>query len=349
MKSKRFLNSIKLLVAIAILTVVVFIWNLFVNHKKGITDFLANISPNKRVQDTYNGVYTYVEDLGYKISAYTGCSLESINNYILIVNEDYYLFRSSCMGTYLKGTGKTDDLNIVETTDSYLVKYDGHQYNRDYKVVSIVTNNDIETYNGTNLDLNSLSGIIKETMFEDNYYNLIRGVAGLTTRLTVEMKHIDGNRYDLAFYNKKQDLLYRYNINNPDKLPLYYGFGGDLVMLERESSAAKYSYQFKVLSENGIAYELANQFPIIIDGVSLDYNNNSIFIIYDNAKRQFKLFIGTDKKFCVSGGNSDKVAYYEFFIGYNYSTNTFEKPSFVKIWYENEGCSYIEEYLKEAV
>ena len=347
MESERVLKSIKLLVAIAILTVIVFIANLIINRKNGISDFLANIAPEKRIQDSYNGVYTYEEDLGYKISAFTGCSLDSVNNHILIVNEDYYLFRSSCMGTYLIEKGETDNLNIVETDKAYLVKYKGNQYNRDYKVVNIATNNRIEKQKGTLLDLNSLPGIIKETMEYGNYYQFNRMVSGINVEIKVVLEHIDGNNYNLIF-KSGNDTIYTYSITNPDKMPLYYGYGANLVMLERESSAAKYSYRFRVLSEGGVVYDLKDSLPIKIDGVNLDYNN-SIFIIYDSNVRQFKMFVGSDKKFCVSGGDSDKVAYYEFKIDYNYNTNRFEKPTFVKVWYENEGCSYIEQYLKEAV
>ena len=348
MENERVLKTIKFLVAIAVLTVVVFIWNLIANREHGITDFLANMTPEKRIQDSYNGVYTYEEDLGYKISAFTGCSLESVNNYILIINEDYYVFRSSCMGTYLKGKGETDDLNIVETNKSYMVKYEGNQYIRDFQTVSIVPNNRISKQDSSSLDLNSLSGIIKETMFEGNYYKIKREVAGISTTIIANLEHIDGNNYRLFFKAEGKE-IYSYNVTNPDKMPLYYGFGSNLVMLERESSAGKYSYQFKVLTAAGVTYNLVNTLPIKIDNVSLDYEHNSIFIVYDTSTRKFKMFVGFDKKFCVTNGDSSKIAFYEFEINYNYSSNTFEKPSFVKIWYENENCSYVEQYLKEAV
>jgi len=352
-ENERVKNTIKLIIGLTILIVVLFVWDLIVNRKGNVKDILNNIITTK-FQDSYNGVYTYTEELGYKISAFTGCSLSEINNYLLVINDDYYAFRSSCMGTYLKDKGKTDDLNIVAGDKAYSINYKDHLYERDYKVTSIIPNNAIADAKGA-IDLNSLPGIVKETEFEGNYYDINRVVAGLTSNIYVYFTHLEGEQYSIRFSRVRSGLEsqgatdYTYIIKNIDKMPLYYTFGDNLVMLERESTNSTYSYKFKVYTlKDGITYDLKNMFPITIDNEILNYDK-SVYIVYDKSNRLFRMFVGNNKEFCVKNGDKDKVAYYEFEIKYNYSTNEFERPEYIKKWYENSDCSYINGLLKEAV
>lgn len=346
-ESERVKNSIRLLIGLAILTVVLFVGDLIFNRKGSVKEMFSGITNNK-ILETYNGVYTNHEDLGYRIVAYSGCSVESVDNQILIINDDFYLFRTSCMGTFFKEKGHTDDLNIIEKDKAYEVHYKDITYKRDYKTMSIVQRNTVASKEGY-LDLNSLNGIVKETMSNDEYYDIERNVDGLdkSSPLLAIFKHKDDGDFSLSFW-KYDDKLYEYTIHDINKMPLYYTYGGNLVMLERESSDSLYSYKFKVLTRGGMTYNLAEKLPVNVDGESLDYNK-SVFIVYDQKDKEFKMFIGNDKKFCVENGNKDKIAFYEFSIKYNYQKNEFDNPLYVKKWYEHENCDYINQYLKGAV
>ena len=352
-ENERVKYAIRLIVGIAVLTVVVFVWDLIVNRKSSVKEIISNITPTK-VQDTYNGVYTYSEDLGYKVSAFTGCSFSAVDNYILVINDDFYLFRSTCMGTYLKGSGKTDDLNIVEEKKSYSITYKDNLYHRDYKVVSIVPNNNIAKQDG-DLDLNSIVGIAKETEFEGNYYSMERRVYGTNGTLIASFKPLETKEFQLTISSNESDAnneegyLYTYTIDDLDRAPVFYTYGKNLVIIERDSTASKYAYKFLVVNGNGDIYDYANYLPVKIDDQELNYSNNSIFIVYDKTSKYFKIFLGKDKKFCKNDDTSDEIAFYEYSIKYNYTHNEFDKPEFVKIWRGVDGCSYIDEYLKEAV
>ena len=348
-ENERVKNSFKLIIAITILIIVLFVWDLIVNRKESVKEIISNIT-NTKIQDSYNGVYTYSDELETKVIAYSGCSFNTIENYILVINDDFYLFRSTCMGTYLKETGKTDDLNIVEEGKTYSVKYKDHIFYRDYKVLKIIPNNIISQEYG-DLDMNSLVGIAKETEFEGNYYEINRSVSGFKGDLKVSFIPQEKGTFLLKIFNlyNKEEILYSYLIKDLDKAPLYYSFGKNLAIIERESTDSLFSYKFKVLTLEGIKYDYKNNFPVFIDGKELNYDNNSVLIIYDKVVKYFKIFVGKDKKFCTDKGNGEDVAYYEFALKYNYRINEFEKPEFVKIWREGDSCAYINEYLKEAV
>jgi hypothetical protein len=258
------------------------------------------------------------------------------------------------MGTYMKGTGKTDDLNIVEEKDSYTVTYKDHLYRRDYKVVSIVPNNKIIDQHG-DLDLNSLVGIAKETEFEGNYYPLKRAVYGTSGTLQMSFEPLESKDFLLKIssfeneYNNEDGYLYSYTIKDLDKAPVYYSYGKNLAIIERDSTDNMYAYKFKVINSLGSQYDYSDHLPVIIDDQELNYNTHSIYIVYDKALKYFKVFIGKDKEFCSKSEDSDEIAFYEYAIKYNYTHNEFDKPDFVKIWRSGDGCGYINEYLKEAV
>ena len=73
--------------------------------------------------------------------------------------------------------------------------------------------------------------------------------------------------------------------------------------------------------------------------------NNSIYIKYNAKKKNFTLLVGNDKKFCLENSNSERAASYIFNINYNYSSNTFESPEYVKSIKGADGCSEIESYM----
>ena len=57
------------------------------------------------------------------------------------------------------------------------------------------------------------------------------------------------------------------------------------------------------------------------------------------------MFVGFNKKMCVEDSDEHIPVYYEFKLIYNYSKGGFDKPEFVKVGYEDEGCNYISNYV----
>lgn len=133
-------------------------------------------------------------------------------------------------------------------------------------------------------------------------------------------------------------------------MPDLYAFGKNLVIIEKNMNAdeTRYAYRFKVLSIDGIVYNSDSMLPITIDNVSLT-TDNSIYITFDYSTRNFKMLVGYDKNFCeeeLTEENKDEIAYYEFTISYLYNQSTFTKPTFSKIGYKSEGCSYVNKILE---
>jgi len=348
MENKRVINAIRLMIAIVILTVVVFVVDLIINRDKKITDLIVNIN-KKKIADNYNGIYTYKEDLGRTVYAFSNCSFTSINNYILIVNNDYYLFRSSCMGTYLKEQGETKSLNIGEYSNTYFVTHEGLRYNKDTTVKSIIPNNGIAEGTGA-LDLNALSIIAKETEFEGNYYDMEKRIKGLNVDIKVFFNRNADGSFNLIFKNRENE-LYRYIISSFDNMPTFYPLGSRIAIIEpgdNSSDSTKYSYKFKVLGLNGIEYDLNSYFPQKVNGVDVSYDN-SVYIAYDQKERTFRVFFGNNKKFCVENSTSENIAYYEYKVSFDYGNNKFKKPDFVGVTREKDGCSDIKNYLSGGV
>lgn len=356
MNKSRVKKSMKFLFFILIICLVVFGGYYFITGKSNpISDLIDNITNEKaEILDNYNGIYVSYDDLNGSNFVFRGCSVSKIANYILIMDEEYYLYRSSCMGTFLKGEGKTSELKIStdETAETYRIDYDDRTFVKDSSVLEIVPG--IEKLKLiTAIQPDTYQLLLKETEQEGYYYDL-DGVKidGLSSNLAMDFKRnsLDGS-YSLGIRDIGSEYyLYSYFLKNLDYLPDLYAFGKNLVIIEKNmnSDDTRYAYRFKVLTKDGITYNSDNMFPIIIDNVSLT-TENSVYITFDQSTRNFKMLVGYDKKFCdenYTEENKDEIAYYEFTISYLYNQSTFTKPEFSKIGYKSEGCNYVNKILE---
>ncbi len=342
-ENERVRRVIRLLIIVAILTVVLFVVKLIANNHGKVKDIFDNLTVNGKIQDSYNGVYNNITELDVKVNAYKGCSFNKINNYILVVNDEYYLYRDSCLGTFLMEKGKSDDLNIASTDKEYYIMYKNKRYNRDHTVKKIVPSNTMKNTRGK-VGLNALSVILKETEYEGSYYTMENNIDGLSEKYGLKVVPRENNGYSMEITYLMRP-IYSYYIRSLDEMPKFYIYGETIVVVESESTEDKYSDQFKVIGNEGMTFNLSDEFDVTVDDIKLNYANSSIRIVFDKSNRVFRMFVGNDKKFCVKSGASDKVAYYEFVLKYDYSGHSFGKPVFVTNHYENEGCSYINSYL----
>lgn len=354
MNKSRFKNNIKFIFIIFILCILVFGGYYLITGKENpFTELLEQITKESKIVDNYNGVYVFKDDLNGSKYMFRGCSISQISNYILIIDDDYYLFRSSCMGTFPKGKGKTEDLSIQvdEEKNTYKIHYEEKDYTKDSSVLSIVPSIDVsEKVSSIQTDTYQL--LMKETQQEGYYYDLKDvKIEGLSSRLTMSLERNEMmNTFDLSIKSPSSDfVLYSSQISDFDLLPSLYPYGKNLVLIEKNQSSdnERYAYRFKVLGNDGVSYNSDQMFPIIIDNTILS-TENSVYITFDAANRNFKMLVGYDKNFCTDDyieEEKDDIAYYEFIISYDYSTFSFSKPTFSKIGYKSEGCKYINKVM----
>ena len=348
MKSKRLSNTIKLLIIILILAVAVFVGYYIKNKKNPFVDIVNNFKKDSALYDNLNGIYTYKETLDKTRNPFSGCAISEMNNHILIINDDYKVYRSSCMGTYLKDEGKVDQLNIKTDSGEEYIEYDDHKFTKDYFTTAIVPNNRIQDY-FMSVDLSNLEFVLKETQFPGNYYLIEAPLRNNGNLFLVYDKNPDSDEDSIRIRMDEEDVtVYQYSFEKYDELPKFYSFGSKTVIIEEKdnkNSRNKFGYHFNVINSKEVEYNIENMFPIVINNENLTFENNSVYIFFDEKDRQFKMFVGYDKKMCNEEGSEHRPIYYEFKITYNYSQGHFEKPEFVKVGYEDEKCNYISNYI----
>lgn len=348
-KGKKTLIFLGVLLVLAVAIVIIYF---FIFEKRNIIAEIFNtVVSNNDINDNRNGIYTYTDELDGTYFIYSGCSVSKIKNHILIKNDKYYLYRSSCMGTYYKGSGETKDLTISVTEDksSYMVKYDDHEYVRDILTKSITPTavNNKNVIDIDYLDLKSLQLIMDETILDGNYYKFNGTDIKNNDRLMIKISPDDRLLTLNEKTSNKRVVVYSYDINDFSNLPLMYSFGNNIAVIEKNQNiynSSMYGDLLYLVTSEGIVYDLSFEFPITVNDEVLNYDTSSIFVAYNNRSRSFIMLIGKDKKMCNDNFDSstgDKVAYYEFEIKYNSVSNEFSRPQYKRTGYMSEGCKYV--------
>ena len=317
------------------------------NPFKGIVGNIVGDEVKSVNKDNYNGFYTKKDLLDATYKVFDGCSIYSIDNYILVQDDDFTLYRSTCMGTYVKDRGKTKDLKFDVENDKYVITYKNNKYNKDTTVNHVVENNLIAK-KMTKIYLSSFPLVVKETEFEGNYYDIKAKIGDTDSDSYLSYtrdKVSDSFTLRLLKSSATDYPYYSYIVNDGAKVPLLYNIGNQIVVMEVEENENTYNYKFMSYKEGSLSYDLASNLPIKIDGQELNYGNNSIFIKFNKKDNNFTLFVGNDKKFCLENSNSTRAVSYIFKINYNYNNSTFDKPEYVKSIKGLDGCSEIESYM----
>ncbi len=347
-------NLLFVLIILTFALLVIGFYYIVIERKNPFAEFIKGIK-EEEILDNYNGIYTYVDELGDTYSIFQGCSVQRIQNHILIIDDKYTLYRSSCMGTFYKGDGKTSDLKISETEDkkTFVINYDGKNYVKSVLTNKIVPKNALEGKRML-INLTSLQVLVDETEFEGNEYNIDKFALRNNARLEFSLDF--DNKYILieSLVGKNRFTVYDYKIRNIKNLPLFYEYGGSLAVIERDDNiydASRFAYILSYITDTGKTYDLRDYLPISVDNVSLGYEKNSIFVKFNPSSRDYILLIGKDKKMCDSNfdaSKGDEIAYYEFVIDYNYLAGGFERPVFKRIGYKSEGCKYVNSIIGGA-
>lgn len=347
MNKSRTKNNFKFFLFILVICLVAFGGVYLFNKDGDLADGLSELfGDNSSLKDNYNGVYLYEQSIGNSTSMFRGCSLDHIDLYIVIVDDLFYTYRSSCIGTFPFESGKVKDLDIFvnEESNNYYIKYNDLVYTKDLSIRHINIENNVAEY-GDKFYVNNYELLFRESQFPGGYFNIQRlKIANLSNDMFIEFKHVDGERFDISLTNKENVLLYTYSFPNFDYMPMLYPYGGYLVILEKNELAHKYSNNIIAIGVDGPVYNLYDYFPIAVNGVVID-SNFSIFATFDKYDRKFKVFFSKDKNICVEDSDSTDVAYYEFVVDYDYAKKNFAQPEFVRQGLKNEGCNYINEIL----
>ena len=301
-------------------------------------------------EDNSNGIYRYRETLSGSFSLFYGCAVSYFDNYILIVNDNYFTYRHSCIGTFLTGRGKTKDLKFKQTIEkTKYIDYNDKDYYKTDLVSSLKTNNflkdrqdDIGVLYPENYKL-----LLKESQHVDNYFDIKEAFLRSSPAMyNLNLKHVQDSIFDLnILFPSAEEPVYSYRVDNFDDLPELRFFGPNSVIIEPIINGNRYSYGFKVYSETSLKYDIKSMFPIIVDGVTLS-NNNSIYIGFNESENKYIMLVGNDMAFCVSDSKSDNIAYYVFEISYNYYNKGFDNPKYIKKMYERDGCKYVDEVMR---
>lgn len=343
---KRTKNNFKFFLFIFICCLVAFGGAMLFNGKDDSFARIIGSFKEDEFVDTYNGFYSYSEDLNGSKTVFEACTLSKINNYILIINEDFYTYRSSCIGTFRFEKGKVKDLEIGENKErkSYYVKYKDNVYYRDYSVTTLEVGNSAKDKN-YKLPLKHYQLLFKESQYPDAYYDLIfKEIDGLSSDIYITFKHIEGESFEVILYGEERTSMYNYIFKDFDSMPEFYPYGAYLVVIEKDETDDKYANRLMVFSETGMVYNLEEKLPIIVDGDQLDLND-SIYVDFDEVDRDFRVIISNTKKMCFDDTKEEGISFYEFKIDYNYSSKAFEKPEFVTKGKKGDSCVYINEII----
>lgn len=323
---------------------------LVIYFNRGKDNFIGNIfndnSKDNVITDNKNGFYIYEVKLDKVIKPSYSCTITSYKYYVVVINNKWYSYKETCLGTYQLDTGNIKDLviNYDNETKRYSLEYDGNTYEKSDNVVSINPKKSFED-DGQKINLEGYKTIFEYIMFEDKDYNFVdRQIVGVN-RFSMSMSLV-GGVYKISIlsdFSVEEDkkLAYEYSSKNIEDFPEFSIMNGNLVIIDKVETENKLNYDLKVLSyKNGFEYSLDKVFPIILNGEELSPSTHNIFVSYDYAKKKYVLLVSDNKNFCVDDSDSDEVAYYEFNIGINYLDYTFETPTFVKTWYQRDGCNH---------
>lgn len=310
----------------------------------------VTVEETEVILDNRNGIYlyTYIPDEFLKVSS--GCTVTKIDYYMVIINKNWYSYKSSCMGTYQLGNGEVEKLDIKYNSErnEYSFNYDNKRYVKNPNLLSVTPN---ETFKvGTqNVSLDGYKLLAKETMYTGHYYVFDRYISDFGGSIMFGKEH-ESEPYRLTIGNVGEpdpNKQYVYSSYDIDDFPNFIIFNKKLSIREKYTVWGRTNYTLKLFELNkGVVYDLNNVFPITVNGVQLSNNNNYVYLDNNVNRNYYIMLIGSNPNFCVEGSTSDNVAFYEFKVEFDYNNYSFKTPSFVRAWYEKEGCSYVNKVME---
>ena len=290
--------------------------------------------------DNINGIYKYSEPLDKYYQIYQGCHINSLDYKIVILNDKFYSYKSTCIATYYEGQGDTSDLKVEynKLTQEFQAQYNNKTYIKTGETEIIPKENfyaQVDT-----ISLESLKLILQETSWEGHKTSFRIKEKGKAYYETLVSSNDDNDGYTIKFYkpnDKDRTIIAEYVSESVDRVPEFYPNNSLIGVLLNNSTESKYSYTLQLFNSEGIAYYLENEFPITVNGETITLEEYNVYIVRDPKKSAFKLYLSKYHDYCTD--DEDEIIYYEFEITYIHAKRNYSKPEFVGQRYAKDGCN----------
>ena len=332
----------KILILVSILAIAAFgVYAFFISNPKKI---IQGITKNPEatevtINDNINGIYLREVQLDEYYPIYTGCRINTIEYYIVVINTKYYYYRSSCIATYLLAEGSVEKLPIEFNKEEnvYQLTYDDGVYKKT-NISQIVPHEKVleKTYS---MYIESLEVILKQIEFNNHYKDI--HIYGLYNSKSKFEFHLTASEYGYEIkIGKGATTIISYSFNNLDNTPHIYNYNQNIAFLTNDSTAERINYELQLADPNGIKYRASQKFPITVDDVEINASDYNVFLKRITSS-EFRIYFSKYRDFCIANSDSNQITYYEFKITYNYSKGTFNDPEFVKKGLAKEGCGKV--------
>lgn len=334
-------------IIIIVITILLVISILMIRFEKNPFSFFIEtieeqIEEQKEKVINYNGVYLYKEHTNSSTNLYSGCTINYFDNYIVVINEKYHVFRSSCVGTFYLTNGQTADLKFEESGEQNLyIDLEEQKYYKTDSINNIQLINNEKEFQRVTPDHYKM--LLEESSI-DNHKLSLDNISFKISLSKVSFSFKDQENKHLFTISNEEGAVYSKVVDQIDELPNLKSFGEYIIVLDEIEDSVRYNYDFKAISDEGITYDMKDKFPIKVNGVELTNADNRI-IKYDEKDNKYTMLVSKNKQMCLEDVDSNEIAYYVFDINYNYLNKAFDKPEFNRIVYKREGCTHFDDLM----
>jgi hypothetical protein len=189
------------------------------------------VEEKHKKEATRNGFYSFRENTSNSLTFFSGCTINYFDNYLVVVNDDYHVYRNSCIGTFYRKNGKTEDLKFEEAENGKVyVTLDKIKYYKTESINYVKTENKFAKMNGISPKFyKELFSEITATDSNVNLSGLSFSVSGAGLYFNFRYNGIENN-YSFEIYNNKST-LYSKNVNKVENLPELRAFSTSLVLI----------------------------------------------------------------------------------------------------------------------
>ena len=281
-----------------------------------------------------NGFYVNKKLLDESIRISNDCIVNSIEKYIVVIDNKYKMFDVSCMGSFLKNSGDINELEFIRNDDKnvYYVTKDGLIYDKKVNLLNIKKDISFQK-NIQNIELKSLSFFL-DNIEISNQYEFNASILSINFPLSLHLK-IKKNDCSLQILDKENMVLYEKKIIDKDNYPDFYTYSDGLAISDESNLI--------YITSKGLVYDLQKYYPIVINGEDIS-KNYKLKLVYTNKNQSFELYFYDGSSDCKE---VDSSIVYKFFIEYDFYKKNFVKPKYIETLKSNKACSVLKDILNK--
>ena len=317
---------------------------LFLHTKDTTNKELFPSLSKEKISDNKNGIYVFKTKADKSRTLLKNCVVDAINDYLVVINGNYYMYHGNCLNLVFVKQGLTETLKFEKDNNSrYSVELDDIKYNKDNSVNQLVVENKVVQGNRTSLNYDNLKAIIDYSEYPGYYYSFNGYILG--------NKYLFNYVYDENFNNFRFSLsietyqFYSKNMRSFNDIPIFYSLADNMVIIDNNNKIdGNYRGELYVFSKNGKTYDYNSMFPIKVNDNVIDSSWNRAFR-YDSINKVAYVVFSRSSDYCdYNNGNS----YYEFKLNYDYVKGGFKTPDLYKKGTNSKDCTYVKKnYLME--